>query len=356
MYHRACLSLCVLVLCMWALPAAAQDGTLRIGAPTVDADQYSLPIFLTGGDQQVSALNFRLQYDPEVFRPVSANTGPAAQQSDKQVSANMPTPGEYVVVMMGLNQNTVQPGEVARVVLERVASPESGQSELRILDQVLATVDGGELPSHGQGRVLAFGEEQSQTEDTEEQVAEETPDADASQPQADQPGEIAGAMPAAPTADSTGTGAPAGASPTVPRGVPPIEVRTPAASPADSPDRSQELADRAAEAAAMRAEIATPGVPERTDEAAAAGGDASEAETHLLAQASPRETGTSSGVEQIEVGAAGEESGIAPAALAGDPPSEAARRGLSMGVWIIFGTVLLFLVFALAILRRSLLE
>ena len=81
-------------------------GTLEFGRPTVEGEQYTIPVVLRGGDGRVAALDFRLRYDPVVFQPVSTATGPAARQSDKVVTANTAAPGEYVVVMMGLNQNT----------------------------------------------------------------------------------------------------------------------------------------------------------------------------------------------------------------------------------------------------------
>ncbi len=75
-------------------PASGQGGTLRIGEMTLQDSQYVVPVVLDGAENQVSAMNFRLHYDPEVFQPVLAQTGPAAQQADKVVTANSPAPGE----------------------------------------------------------------------------------------------------------------------------------------------------------------------------------------------------------------------------------------------------------------------
>nr|ALS90088.1 cohesin domain protein [uncultured bacterium] len=158
----------------------AQEGTLGIGAMRLENDQYSVPIVLNGGVDQVAALNFRLEYDPAVFRPVAAQSGSAAALADKVVTANSPTPGSYVVVMMGLNQSTVSQGEVARVIMERVGQPESGQSELVIQEPTLATPEGTELPSRGMSRTIDFKEAQEEPDTEEpEEVAEGEPEENA---------------------------------------------------------------------------------------------------------------------------------------------------------------------------------
>ncbi len=135
---------------------AGYPGSLEIGKPTVEGERYTIPVVLSGGDDRVAALDFRLRYGPAVFQPGSAATGTAAHQSNKIVTANMATPGEYIVVMMGPNQNTLDRGEVARIVMQRVGEPRSGSSDLTIADPTLATWEGIELPAQGMTWSLDF--------------------------------------------------------------------------------------------------------------------------------------------------------------------------------------------------------
>lgn len=145
---------CVILVAAFAVPAA-YGGNLRFGAPAVENGRYVFSVFLNGQDN-VAALDFRVQYDPGVFRPLSAETGSAALHADKTVAANVPVPGEYVVVMMGFNQNTVAGGEVARIALERLGGEDIEASRLYIRDTTFSTWDGVELPSEGSDRVVRF--------------------------------------------------------------------------------------------------------------------------------------------------------------------------------------------------------
>ncbi len=94
-------------------------GTLQIGTVTVEDDRVIVPVIL-GGDvgSGVSSLNFRLNYNPEILQPISTEAGAAAADAQKQVLSSAKE-GEYVVVMMGMNQATVQSGEVARIALRQ---------------------------------------------------------------------------------------------------------------------------------------------------------------------------------------------------------------------------------------------
>ena len=146
----------------------ASAGTLSLGKPVVQNNQYTFPVNLQGDAEGVAALDFRLSYDPAVFSPVSAQTGHSAVTAQKQISSNVAEPGEFVVVMMGFNQNEVQPGTVVELVLEKIGEPASGQSELLIAEPTMATYEGVELDSSGQARVVRFGEDKTEDEITEE--------------------------------------------------------------------------------------------------------------------------------------------------------------------------------------------
>lgn len=133
-----------------------QAGTLRLGKPTINGNQYTFPVVLQGNAEGVAALDFQLAYDPTVFTPVAADTGHSALQAQKQVSSNVAAPGEFVVVLMGFNQNTVAPGEVVQLVLKKIGTPSNGNTLLRIAEPTLATSVGVEVDSRGSGRRIRF--------------------------------------------------------------------------------------------------------------------------------------------------------------------------------------------------------
>jgi hypothetical protein len=157
-------------------------GTLSIGRPVIQNNQYTFPVNLQGNAEGVAALDFRLAYDPAVFSPVSAQIGTSGATAQKQVSSNVAEPGEFIVVMMGFNQNVVEPGTVVQVVLEKIGEPTNGQSELLINEPTMATYEGVEIDSSGQARVVKFGEESAEDEGAEEPPSVE-PNKDAENPE-----------------------------------------------------------------------------------------------------------------------------------------------------------------------------
>ncbi len=161
---------------------ASHGGTLTIGRPVIQDNQYTFPVNLQGNAEGVAALDFRLAYDPAVFSPVSAQTGTSAATAQKQVSSNVAEPGEFIVVMMGFNQNVVEPGTVVQVVLEKIGEPANGQSELLINEPTMATYEGVEIDSNGEARVVKFGDETPEDKGAEEPPAADT-DKDADSPE-----------------------------------------------------------------------------------------------------------------------------------------------------------------------------
>lgn len=147
---------CSGIVTLWCvcLMSGSDAGVLLPGTPRVEDTQYVIPVVLSGSADGVAALDFRVQYDPQVFEPVTISTGAAAAAAQKQVTGNTPSPGDYIVVMMGLNQTTVSQGEIARLVFRQVGEAEEGVSRLTVLDTTLATWDGTELPSEGGTRVV----------------------------------------------------------------------------------------------------------------------------------------------------------------------------------------------------------
>ncbi len=158
------------------LGLTASAGTLRIGTPTIENDQYTFPILLESrGD--VAALNFRLEFDPAVFQAAAAQTGTAAQAAQKSVSGHAPHDGAYNVVLMGFNQTAMAGGEVARITLSRIGGEEGARVSLT--GQTLAAPNGDEVPSQGDSAVVAFDPPDIGETPDGEAPAEDEPDAEA---------------------------------------------------------------------------------------------------------------------------------------------------------------------------------
>lgn len=151
---RKLLTMAGMALC--ALPPCLA-GTLRVGVPQVNGNQVLLPVLLEGDVAGgVAALDFTLNYDPAVFSPVGAEPGAAAQAARKQVESNEASPGNYVVVMMGLNQTTVENGQIASIRLNKLSQPASNQSSVSIQQTAFSSADGFEIASEGSSQTVTF--------------------------------------------------------------------------------------------------------------------------------------------------------------------------------------------------------
>ena len=149
----------------------AAAGSLSLGEPTVEDGHYVFPVVLAG-ESEVASLNFTLSYDPTRFEPVLAEPGHQAAFAGKQIAANAVAPGTYIVVVLGLNQTAIAAGEVARIGLRPLGTPE-GTTRLDLVDTSLASWEGPELPSEGIGRTLDLGgtEPETETETSAEDTA-----------------------------------------------------------------------------------------------------------------------------------------------------------------------------------------
>ena len=154
-YRRACLL--IIALSLSASSAIGQTGVLELGTPVAVGETIRVPIQL-GGDvgNGVSAMDFRLNYDPAVFEPVEVSAGAALQAAGKLVEANVARPGEYAVLIFGMNQSGVTGGEVAQIALRVLDKPPSEGSELAITNTTLSLANAQRLPSRGSTRTVSF--------------------------------------------------------------------------------------------------------------------------------------------------------------------------------------------------------
>jgi hypothetical protein len=129
--------------------AGAWAGTLVVGTPEVDGNEVTVPVLYEGVQEGASAMDFRLNYDPDVFSPAGVGPGSSASAANKQVQSNVIKDGELVVIAMGMNQTEFQPGEVARITLRRIGEGSASESNVSITNTTLASAEGLELPSQG---------------------------------------------------------------------------------------------------------------------------------------------------------------------------------------------------------------
>ena len=141
--------------------APALGGVLEISTPIVEETRLTFPVIL-GGDvgDGVSALDFRFNYDPSMFRLLLVSEGPAVIEADKRIEWSVPIPGECIVVMMGMNRTLCQPGELAQVVLQRVAEPGAGEYEFAVNQPTFASSDGKVISAEGSRETVSFADEQ----------------------------------------------------------------------------------------------------------------------------------------------------------------------------------------------------
>lgn len=137
------------------LPTAA-DGVLHLGNVRSRENQVTVPITLQGDvSGGVASMNFELSFDPDAVRVVDVDVGSAARQTGKDVQWNETEPGRLSVVVMGLNQQTVQAGEIARLVVEPVQS-DLRNARLHIGNSTFASTTGELIPSQGSTGTLTW--------------------------------------------------------------------------------------------------------------------------------------------------------------------------------------------------------
>jgi hypothetical protein len=151
--------------------------------------------------------------------------------------ANISAPGEYIVVMMGMNQTTCASGEVATVVMERVADSADSNWDLGIKRQTLSSLDGTVIASE------ALPYEPAETPEPEERAAPTEPDKS--------PGEAPGSTQANALQVVPG-----------PTEVVQVSRRDPAKAVADTKGARAELARALAERDRIRGKIDVQGRPE----------------------------------------------------------------------------------------------
>jgi cohesin domain-containing protein len=159
--NRTLIAFTVLVIAVMGTPAFA--GTLRLGSASITGSQVTVPVVLDG-QSGVAAMDFRVNFDSAVLRPVSATAGSSALGANKQVQANLTTDGVYKVIMMGMNRTGVRTGEVAQITFQMLGGSDATQTQLSISNTTFASADGTEMPSNGSSANVVIGEARDETE------------------------------------------------------------------------------------------------------------------------------------------------------------------------------------------------
>jgi hypothetical protein len=145
-----CKTLLLSVVLAYYCAESAQAATLRLGPPTVENERISIAIFLEGDAQEApAAIDFRLRYDPAVLEVLGAEAGTQAQEAGKRLMANVPVEGQYVVLIMNFNQQTIAPGHVATVRLAQIGNAVGSTTQLQLAAPTLSTVEGVAIPVEG---------------------------------------------------------------------------------------------------------------------------------------------------------------------------------------------------------------
>lgn len=259
----AAIVLCGLTL---AIGLAAHAGTLRIGAATVQGNNVTIPVVLDGDvGAGVSSVDFKFTYDPAVLEPVDTTAGAAATAAGKQVQTNTLEPGQYKVVMFGLNQTTIASGEVAQITMRKIGN--SGTTDVSVVEPNFADPNAMAIPSSGSSETLRLDASQEQ-----EEPAPDKPNDNSQNPQENPPGSTprnpsgSGLPPIADGSENPSTDSPQAPGTKAPSNVP---VRSGAGTPSGSSDPSamQRLAKALEATGQARNAVPSPATPETQDSA-----------------------------------------------------------------------------------------
>ncbi|MEK7793865.1 MAG: cohesin domain-containing protein, partial [Candidatus Hydrogenedentota bacterium] len=102
------------------LAVAASGATLRFGDVTTDAQGYlHVPVTIAAEDyEQVAGLQFDLNFDETNFAFMDVVLGPSAENAGKDAVFTDAFTGTTRVLVVGMNQNTMQDGGVAELVFD----------------------------------------------------------------------------------------------------------------------------------------------------------------------------------------------------------------------------------------------
>ncbi len=143
--------MCLLVMITCASPSFAQDLTLSLSSDSGSPGQTVSLILSLSYSQPNSASAFQLDinYDPDVLENPTATEEQILIDADKQISPSDPSPGVFRMVVAGINQDTIQSGDVLTVNFDIKMGAQAGQTDLTLSDLAATEPDGQPLDPLG---------------------------------------------------------------------------------------------------------------------------------------------------------------------------------------------------------------
>jgi len=136
----------MVVVGMTVYSAGAENARLTPEG-TIESDHLIVTLELTGGEN-ATAINYTLRYDPEKLEPVGVTPGSSVSAGEKSLADNVVAPGQWTMVIMGLNQRTIPDGDIA-IAEFRLRSSNESTIEVVVEEPVLSTWEGDEIPVTG---------------------------------------------------------------------------------------------------------------------------------------------------------------------------------------------------------------
>ncbi len=95
--------------------------------------------------EAVSALQFQLEFDARAYAVESVNAGSVAKEASKEVHMNPLRKGTIVVLVAGLNQNTIANGTVAQCCLKKLGGQGAPAQPVKLSKVTLSDPFGGRI-------------------------------------------------------------------------------------------------------------------------------------------------------------------------------------------------------------------
>ena len=143
--------LCLLFMITCSSQSFAQDLTLSLSSDQGAPGQTVALILNLSYSQPYTASAFQLDinYDPDVLENPSATEEQILIDADKQISPSYPSSGVFRMVVAGINQDTIQPGDAVTVNFDIKLDAEAGPTDLVLSDLAATEPDGQSLDPLG---------------------------------------------------------------------------------------------------------------------------------------------------------------------------------------------------------------
>lgn len=120
---------------------SVENGNAETGTQTI------INVVLSVDNREsVSAIQFDVNYNPDISSIVSITVGEASLSAQKQVQYNIIFAGQVRVIIAGLNQNSIPSGSIAQISFKICASAPAGSYDISLTRAVLSSPTGSSVP------------------------------------------------------------------------------------------------------------------------------------------------------------------------------------------------------------------